>query len=213
MARKDGDRFRLMEMKPVRVTAEGEIDGKSVKWARKINEAGVRTSNADAHEALGIINKVFRRDKESHDVLVPILAYYGAGRSWLPSRDRGTKSSHTKAVRRWDAFYDCFSERIRQPDLYPWFERELLAKASEGTWRPGFLAVKKAILDCIPNADEMEIDPDRKEILVSINGNSQPYLNLSAGQRMMFALVADIAIKAVTQNAHLLPDSTDNGSS
>ena len=106
-----------------------------------------------------------------------------------------------------------FSERIRQPDLYPWFERELLAKASEGTWRPGFLAVKKAILDCIPNADEMEIDPDRKEILVSINGNSQPYLNLSAGQRMMFALVADIAIKAVTQNAHLLPDSTDNGSS
>ena len=32
------------------------------------------------------------------------------------------------------------------------------------------------------------------------------FSNLSAGQRMMFALIADIAIKAITNNSHLLAD-------
>jgi predicted ATP-binding protein involved in virulence len=41
--------------------------------------------------------------------------------------------------------------------------------------------------------------------VLSINGNAQPFDNLSAGQRMMLALIADLAIKAVTQNAFLLP--------
>ena len=43
------------------------------------------------------------------------------------------------------------------------------------------------------------------EIVLSIAGEAQPLANLSAGQRMMLALAADLAIKAVTQNAHLLP--------
>jgi predicted ATP-binding protein involved in virulence len=51
----------------------------------------------------------------------------------------------------------------------------------------------------------MWFDGDRSEIVLSINGHAQPFSNLSAGQRMMMAMVADIAIKAVTQNNHLVP--------
>jgi predicted ATP-binding protein involved in virulence len=46
---------------------------------------------------------------------------------------------------------------------------------------------------------------DRKQIVFTIAGNPQPIENLSAGQRMMVCLIADLAIKVVTQNAHLLP--------
>jgi predicted ATP-binding protein involved in virulence len=52
----------------------------------------------------------------------------------------------------------------------------------------------------------MWFDGDRGQIVLSIGGQAQPYNNLSAGQQMMLALVADIAIKAVTQNNHLVPD-------
>jgi len=51
----------------------------------------------------------------------------------------------------------------------------------------------------------VSFDSDREQIVLSISGNPQPFYNLSAGQRMMLALVADLAIKAVTQNAYLLP--------
>lgn len=50
----------------------------------------------------------------------------------------------------------------------------------------------------------MRYDSDLKEIVLSIRGFEQPFYNLSAGQRMMLAMVADIAIKAVTLNAYLL---------
>ena len=40
------------------------------------------------------------------------------------------------------------------------------------------------------------------------SGRAQPFSNLSAGQRMMLALVADIAIKAVTQNNYLVPEES-----
>jgi predicted ATP-binding protein involved in virulence len=40
--------------------------------------------------------------------------------------------------------------------------------------------------------------------VLSIRGFEQPFYNLSAGQRMMLAMVADIAIKAVTLNSYLL---------
>jgi len=52
----------------------------------------------------------------------------------------------------------------------------------------------------------MWFDGERGEIVLSIDGRAQPFSNLSAGQRMMLALVADIAIKAVTQNNHLVPE-------
>ncbi len=54
----------------------------------------------------------------------------------------------------------------------------------------------------------MWFDGDRSEIVLSIEGRAQPFSNLSAGQRMMLALVADIAIKAVTQNNYLVPEET-----
>jgi len=54
----------------------------------------------------------------------------------------------------------------------------------------------------------MWFDGERSELVLSIEGRAQPFGNLSAGQRMMLALVADIAIKAVTQNNYLVPEDT-----
>ncbi|MGO8698942.1 MAG: AAA family ATPase [Limisphaerales bacterium] len=66
--------------------------------------------------------------------------------------------------------------------------------------------MKRAILRCMPEADNVWYDAsDQNQIILSIAGNAQPFDNLSAGQGMMLALIADLAIKAVTQNAFLLP--------
>ena len=75
--------------------------------------------------------------------------------------------------------------------------------------RSGYKVVKFAILRCIPNANDLWFDGDRGEIVIAIDGQPQPFSNLSAGQKMMVGLIADIAIKIVTQNAAFLTEEID----
>lgn len=202
-----GDRIQFREFRPVKVQATGQIGGhENVSWTRQIHPTGKRTSNIGAIGALSYIRDIYARDQSNEDVLFPVLAYYGAGRAWLPSNERVPKAQGNGPARRWAAFYDCFNERIRTVDLQRWFSRETTERGNRGgRSRPGFEVVRHAILRCVPGADEIWFDTDRDQIVISVDGQSQPFDNLSAGQRMMLALVADLAIKAVTQNAFLLP--------
>lgn len=207
---KRGDRFQFQERRPVVVRATGQIGNqRDVSWARQIprESKSKRTSNAEAKRALEYVRSIFARDSAGEEVLCPVLAYYGAGRAWLPSNQRAPGESKTNGpARRWAAFYDCFNERIRFDELNRWFHRETTAAGNlGGRMRPGFEVVRRAILRCVPDSDGVWFDSDREQIVFSIGNKAQPFENLSAGQRMMLALIADLAIKAVTQNAFLIP--------
>ena len=204
--KEEGDRIQFLERKPVSIKATGKLVDRTASWCRQIRKDGTRTTNAEARTALKIIEQHFARVQTGQSVLSPVIAYYGAGRAWLPSRSRREQGSKRNGpARRWGAFYDCFNERIRLTDLNDWFRREALAFASRsGSWRPGYGVVKRAILRCVPDADNLWYDGDRGELVLSIDGQAQPFGNLSAGQRMMVALIADIATKAVAQNANLV---------
>jgi predicted ATP-binding protein involved in virulence len=203
--------IQLIEQKPVQIKAIGSIDDRPVEWLRQIGINGSRTSNTEAKQALEIISTLFQRVSTGEKIWLPIVAYYGAGRAWLASNQRDPKATlNSSPSRRWDAFYDCFAERIRIADLQNWFQKEAIASINyQGKMRPSFKVVKFAILRCIPNADDLWFDVERSEIVVSIQGNPQPFSNLSAGQKMMVGLIADIAIKIVTQNAAFLREDLD----
>jgi predicted ATP-binding protein involved in virulence len=203
-----GDRIQFEQRRPVVVQATGRIgDHENVDWARRINPDGKRTSNGQAKAALKYVQEIYSRDSAGERVICPVLAYYGAGRAWLPSNQRVPKQAKTEGpARRWAAFYDCFSERIRFAELRRWFLSEAIERGNRsGRWRPGFEVVRRAVLRCVPDSDDVWFSTDRDQIVLSIRGNAQPFDNLSAGQRMMLALTADLAVKAVTQNAFLLP--------
>ena len=204
-----GDRPQFVECKPVSITATGEIAGQHAQWCRQIRRRGARTTNVEAASALRIIENHFSQDSGGESVPSPVIAYYGAGRAWLPSRARSSTGLKARGpARRWEAFYDCFEERIRLGDLRIWFQREAIASANRaGRWRPGYEVVKHAIVRCVPDADDLWYDGDREEIVLSIEGHAQPFTNLSAGQRMMVALVADVATKVVMQNSYLVSDA------
>ncbi len=206
VAEQQGDRIQFREVRPVKVTATGRIgDTEPISWTRQIRANGSRTSNADAKVAVGCIRDWYARDAAGEDVLCPVLAYYGAGRAWLPSHSRAEKIKEGPA-RRWAAFYDCFNERIRFGGLRSWFKKEAIERGNRsGQWREGFEAVRQAIVGCVPGASDVWFDTDRDQIVLPVDGMAQPFDNLSAGQRMLTAMIADLAIKAVTQNAFLPP--------
>lgn len=193
----------------VSVKATGQIEDRDpVTWERRIEEGKRSGTDNAAKDALAVIEAAYQCARTEEKVLLPVIAYYGAGRAWLPHRERyKTRSKSNGPARRWAAFYDCLNERIRIAELNDWFHREAIAAVNRGGhFRPGFEVVRRAVLRCIPGADRMWFDGERSEIVLSIEGRAQPFSNLSAGQRMMLALVADIAIKAVTQNNYLVPD-------
>ncbi len=199
---------QFVEHKPVQITAKGCIGDQDIEWTRQIKENGSRTSNSDAKTALEMIHDLFQRDQNGENIWFPITAYYGAGRAWIASNKTETKAKQSNGVsRRWHAFYDCFEERIRIGDLQTWFQTEALASLQrQGTMRPSYELVKVAILGGLPDAQDLWFDGDRGEIVVSIAQRPIPFSNLSAGQKVMVALIADIAIKMVTQNATFLAD-------
>ena len=91
-------------------------------------------------------------------------------------------------------------------DLSHWFQSEHIEMGNrQGRYRPGFEAVRRAVLACVPGADGIWFDSASEEISLSVGGHAQPFGNLSAGQRVMLALVADLAIRMVTQNNFLVP--------
>ena len=205
-----GDRIQFVECKPVQIQVTGNIgNSQSVCWLRQIKETGIRTSNTEAREALDIIAGLYERQRSGEAIIFPVIAYYGAGRAWLPSNEHNKRTAQgsQSPARRWDAFYDCFAERVRMADLHAWFQSETLAAVNrQGQMRPGYEIVKWAVLLCIPEAEDLWFDPDRAEIVVAIAQTAIPFSNLSAGQKMMVALIADIAIKVITQNAAFIPD-------
>ncbi len=198
-----GDRVLFESRLPSKISVRGAIGGKEgLKWVRMIREGGARTTNAEAKLAERAISELAQA-AQAQAATLPVLAYYGAGRAWLPTNKRPAGPTSQRRRHQFDAYHNCLDTRIRDRDLVEWFLYEAAAEGHNGV-RPGYEAVKQAVLQCIPEADGLRYDSDVKDIVLSIRGVEQPYHNLSAGQRMMLAMVADIAIKALTLNSYLL---------
>ncbi|MCY2968676.1 MAG: AAA family ATPase [Planctomycetota bacterium] len=204
-----GDRTqfqRVQETMSVRATG-AILDRAQFSWGQELAVAKTKVSNTASKEALALIRSAYERVGQGEQVLLPVICYYGAGRAWLAHNERNkAKAKSNVPANRWEAFYDCLNERIRIADLAHWFLGEHIAMGNRnGRPRPGFEVVRRAVLACVPGADGIWYDSDSQEIALSIDGNPQPFGNLSAGQRVMLALVADLAIKIVTQNNFLVP--------
>ena len=204
-AKMEGDRTQFIESSECHVSTWGQLtDGHREKWTQEIlNGSRSKVHLKDARE---ITKAQFDRIEDNEQLILPVIAYYGAGRAWLPHAERSKEPVRSMDVaKKYDAYYDCLNERIRVADLIRWFWDETTEKGNSGRDRPGFQIVKWAIQKCIPGADGAWFDTGRKDIVLSINGVAQPFGNISAGQRTMLALVADIAIKMVTLNNFLVP--------
>ena len=69
----EGDRLQFHRYLPVVVSATGEINGQLGKmWTRQIKEKGIKTTNSDAEEVLGLIENIYKRFTASEKVFCPI---------------------------------------------------------------------------------------------------------------------------------------------
>jgi predicted ATP-binding protein involved in virulence len=200
----NGDQVRFDPMPSPSITAKGTIGKQPVSWTRQNKELSKRTSNSDAKKAVAIIKKLLAEERS----MLPVLAYYGAGRAWLAGRDRSSKfEMKLGKVSRYDAYYYCLDGSIRHKDINRWFLFESIDALHRGNKRTSMIAVEKAVLSCVPGSTHLRFDADRQEIIVGLGNEEVPFYSLSDGQRSMVSMVADIAMKAAILNPHLGEES------
>lgn len=140
--------------------------------------------------------------QDGFDVTLPLVAYYGTGRTW---RTGSGGPSGPESLSRLAGYEGCLSSSIRLSGMRAWFRRmELVAYQDART--PAVLeASKRAILACLDGFDLVRFDARLDDLAArsTATGLLLPFAQLSDGQRNMLGMIADLAYRAATLNPHL----------
>ena len=199
------------EQYPVEVSASGVIDWnphhpRTVTWKRDVVNTNGKTRFKDAVGIKKAAADTAVLVRSGAPVNLHLIAYYGAGRLWVQSKDmEGDKLESDEALSsRFDGYKTSIDPRISFPSLFRWLKHEKYVALEKGSERQTFRIVKAAMRDCLQGCVDLDYDVSEKNLIVQLEGGKTlPYHLLSDGQRAMLALVADIAIKAATLNPHL----------
>lgn len=202
----DGE-IRFEPQYPVKVTARGVVVDRPLQWERSVETPGGKTRFKQAGDIKALAASVEQTVRDAGDVVLPLISYYGTGRLWQEPRAESQvkteqKLIRQKAVSRLDGYLNSVTPRISTRELVLWIARQSWAGYQQGRETPVFKAVKRAVVSCLEGADNLYFDPKRGEVVVVMKGarGTQPFFNLSDGQRCMLAMVGDIAQKAAKLN-------------
>lgn len=211
LAVRSGETTTFEGQYPVVVEAGGRIDGPFLKaepltWSRDIEKAGGKTRFKLASPIKRLASEVEARVQRGEFLSLPLIAYYGAGRLWVPTKDMegGGVDKDAPHPSRLDGYRTSLDPRISFPTLFRWLANEKYVALERKAERQVFRVVKEAMRSCLDGCDSLDYEVAEKTVIVTMRrGERLPYLLLSDGQRAMLALVADIAIKAALLNPHL----------
>ncbi|MDE9535102.1 AAA family ATPase [Xenorhabdus bovienii] len=195
---------QFVESWPVVVSAMGNINGKKIQWERSKESL---TGNTRYGKATDLISISKSSDKKlSEEINLPLISYYGTMRLWQDpkaSKANPLELSSNKPSRT-DGYKHCVDPRIGLKELVSWFARQEWQSFQLGKEPTMLSVVRKAVINCIENAENLRYDPKREELLLKLKGSEpQPFSILSDGQRCVLAMIADIAQKAAILNPHL----------
>lgn len=194
---------------PCRVHARGEVLGEQIEWVRSLNGPGGRTTYSDALRIKKLAAQADAAVRRGDDITLPLISYYGTGRLWLEPRDSYQVSSpdriaEKEELSRFAGYLNSVDPRLSVGQLTRWIARQAWITYQQGNRTPPiFAAVRNAIVGCVEGATNIYFDAALGEVVVEMQGGTQPFSNLSDGQRSMLALVGDIAHKAAKLNPHL----------
>jgi predicted ATP-binding protein involved in virulence len=198
---------------PCTVSASGKILGKQVSWSRALNSPKGRTTYVDATSIKTLAAEADRAVRSGGEIALPLISYYGTGRLWQEPReafqvDDPQKVTDKSEQSRLAGYRNSVDPRLSVGQLTRWIARQSwisYQKRSGGS--PTFKAVTDAIVRCVERGENVFFDASLGEVVIELaGGGTQPFSNLSDGQRCMMALVGDIAQKAATLNPHLGAD-------
>lgn len=195
---------------PCEIEAVGVVQDEWINWKRALNGPGGRTTYGEAASIKQIALNADEKIRRGENILLPLISYYGTGRLWQEPRESFQVSEPTKITKKEDqsrlaGYFNSVDPRLSVSQLTRWIARQSwISYQKRDQKTPIFRAVISAMASCVENAKDVYFDAEQGEVIVEFsNGTTQPFSNLSDGQRCMLAMVGDIAQKAAKLNPHL----------
>jgi predicted ATP-binding protein involved in virulence len=185
---------------PVRVEAQGTIDGRAVKWARTRASAEGRTSRYETQALKSVLAQLVKAVKAGKARSLPLMAYYGTQRLW---RHKKITEAKRGVGSRYDGYVDALDPASNHRLLAEWMYQQTLVELQRGTSIPQLHTVERAVCQCVRGATRFFFDVKEQDLMLRADGEWLPFSSLSDGYRNMVALIADIAWRAAVLNPHL----------
>ncbi len=194
---------------PCQVEAQGVVQGSALSWRRTLRGEGGHTTFVDARTVKVIAELAELDVRAGRDITLPLISYYGTGRLWGVPREQAQATAERTATKversRLSGYRNSVDPRLSVRRLVDWIARqEWVTFQRQGKVPEVYRAVRQALVRSVDGARELTFDAGLGEVVVRFDGGeTQPFTNLSDGQRCMLAVVGDIAQKAATLNPHL----------
>jgi predicted ATP-binding protein involved in virulence len=196
-----GDDWTAETQYPVSVSSAGVVAGDPGEWSREVYTRDGRTTRIHAAWIKTQAAQLTERVRVGDPVVLPVVSYYGTGRLW--TQMRGREITTLRPDTRFVGYLDSLSPASDVKRLLAWFKTQEIAaiqrRAPSGTLE----ATRRAILDCVAEAQEVSFDVARDELVLRFGRHSFGFRYLSDGYRNMVAMVADLAVRCATLNPHL----------
>jgi predicted ATP-binding protein involved in virulence len=200
------DTKQLERQYPVSVSCSGDVMGKSISWERELTGVGGSTTRTGATSIKQLAADAERRVRRGEPVDLPLIAYYSTKRLWVNPKDveKATDAGSKQGGERLDGYFFSTDDRIHVKGILAWLRNQRYRSLESGRDSAAFSAVKQAIVNCSEGCRSAEYSVKEETLVLKFSGqDGLPFHLLSDGQRSMVAMLADIALKAVTLNPHL----------
>lgn len=216
---KMGSTDDIQRQYPACIYAEGNVEQQKLSWERSLKGEKGRTLFSNAKEMTQYAEQLQEKVREGDvNTLLPLFAYYGAGRLWMQKKEK-KGSTELKQFTRFSGYIDCLDSASNEKMMLKWFEKMTLLELQNQNQIPELQVVKKAIVYCFKNAMEVEA----AEVSFDIASHSlelkyedsygewhkHPLNDLSDGYRNTLSLIADIAFRMALLNPQCLEHVLD----
>lgn len=207
-------RTYLERQYPTSIEAEGYFQDKLHTWHQSTSGFG-HSSNFDQgkNSLLKLAKESDQTVREGNFITLPLVACYGTNRLQQDtrairdaSRIPGPEVLYENFVRsRFNGYIACLEPRISVSDLVKSFARDEWAAFQKKGAAQQTSLIKQAVISCLEDEiHDLFFDAEIGELLiVTREQGTQPFSNLSDGQRTMLAMIADIAQRAEILNSNL----------
>jgi predicted ATP-binding protein involved in virulence len=207
---------------PAGILASGDVDGESIQWARWLNTPKSGTTIKEAKPLTQIGERMQKAVTANQQVLLPLIAYYGAGRLWNQKRNNKPPVIEREFFSRTVGYQDCLDPASSYGLFVNWFRYVSLADAdllnqqrerfglryagSDTPYSPLILTIRQTVNECLAASGWHNLRWSFSHQTVVMEHHDYGVLEvgqLSDGVRNMIGMVADIAYRMVRLNSDL----------
>ncbi len=205
-----------VEVSACAVMAQGED---SIRWKRSLKSAGGDTTVRDA-KAMTALSASYqeRLRKGDTSLILPVIAYYGAGRLWDYRREKTTDAFRENT--RTNGYVGCLDGIADLKLMMNWFKKMTIRKYQRQEENLDSLPELDAVLSAMEQCFTSVTGYRDVKIRYNLNTNSLdvyytdenglrmriPLSQMSDGYQVTLSLVADIAYRCACLNPQLLDE-------